>query len=117
MDKKMEFKAFIKKHPELSEYVLNGDTTYQKLYETYDIYGESSEVWDKYQGKSSSRIDFNKIKDTLDNMDVSKIEGHIDNAKKALGIIGTLAGNKATQATTNINNIPKPHDIEKIFED
>lgn len=40
------FKIFAGKHPELAESVLKSKTTWQKLYELYDIYGENSTVWD-----------------------------------------------------------------------
>ena len=42
MNKKEEFKEFLRNNPYLSSRVNEGVTTYRKLYETYDIYGETS---------------------------------------------------------------------------
>ena len=47
MDKKEEFKKFVKKHPELVEYVKNKQNTWQDFYEIYDMYGEEDSVWNK----------------------------------------------------------------------
>ena len=41
---KETFKTFAKQHPELAKTVLNGTTTWQKLYEIYDIYGIDSSM-------------------------------------------------------------------------
>ena len=45
MDKKEEFKAFVRKNPILIKYVKNNEMNWQKFYEIYDIYGETHEVW------------------------------------------------------------------------
>ena len=44
---KESFKEFIKKRPELAQAVFNNKTTFQKLYEAYDMYGEESTVFDE----------------------------------------------------------------------
>ena len=49
MSKLDEFKKFISKNPEFVDYVRNSDTSWQKLYELYDIYGENNEIWNKYK--------------------------------------------------------------------
>ena len=37
---KVEFKEFVKKNPNLINFVEKGETNWQKLYELYDLYGE-----------------------------------------------------------------------------
>ena len=39
MNKKEEFKNFARLHPELVTYIKNGNMSWQKFYEIYDIYG------------------------------------------------------------------------------
>lgn len=119
MDKKILFKEFAKKHPSLNEYVANGSMTWQKFYEMYDIYGENSDIWQKYFKSNDRSFDFNKIKDVINNMDVDNISKHLDSAKKTLGFITSLAENKVTEAS---NNIPKPkpnkpNDITNFYGD
>ena len=47
MSKKEEFKKFALKHPELTEYIRQNKTSWQSLYELYDIYGENNNIWEK----------------------------------------------------------------------
>ena len=42
MSKKEEFKTFIKNNPGFIKYVNNGEMTWQKFYEMYDLYGEEN---------------------------------------------------------------------------
>lgn len=49
---KDDFKRFVRSHPDLIQYVNNGSMSWQKFYEMYDIYGENSNVWDKYNNIS-----------------------------------------------------------------
>ena len=48
MDKKEEFKEFVKKNPRLLTFVKKGEMTWQKFYEMFDLYGENNSVWDDY---------------------------------------------------------------------
>ena len=48
MTKLDNFKKFISNHPDFIDAVRNNETTWQKLYELYDIYGENEEIWSKY---------------------------------------------------------------------
>ena len=117
MDKKAEFKAFASLHPKLNDAVLNHQVTWQELYETYDIYGKDSKVWDKYL--NNEPVDLTKIRDSLKNIDYDKLEDSINNAKKALGIISALIGSKTVDATVNTNNgnSVKADNINQVFED
>ena len=49
MDKKDEFKEFIKSKPELVDLVKNKKYTWQDFYEVYDLYGKDESVWEKYK--------------------------------------------------------------------
>ena len=45
---KESFKSFARNHTELANYVMNGKTNWQRLYELYEIYGENSSIWNDY---------------------------------------------------------------------
>ena len=45
---KETFKSFARLHPELATHVLKGEGTWQQFYEIFEIYGESSPVWNNY---------------------------------------------------------------------
>ncbi len=118
MDKKAEFKKFASAHPELNKAVNKKQVTWQELYQTYDIYGADSNVWDEYL--KNDGVDINRIKDSLKNIDYDKLQESITNAKKALGVIGTLIGMKTTDVANNINNpvnASKASNINSVFED
>ena len=108
---KEQFKKFISTKPELIEYVKNGEMTWQKFYELYDIYGENNTIWDTYRSKSKT-----SIKELINNFDPTAIQKHLETAQKALDIFGEFAN----KGTTNINNNIKPNierPLNKFFGD
>ena len=56
MDKKEEFKKFVKKNPDFADYVRNKTATWQELYELWDMYGEDENVFSKYKKKYAKSI-------------------------------------------------------------
>lgn len=122
MARKDEFKVFASKHPELVRYIKNGETTWQNLYEIYDIYGEEESAWQDYLKKEetikSNDLNFKSFTDKLKNIDLSSIQEHIGTAQKALGIVQELTS-KGTGSTTasTVAEVIEPRPINKIFED
>jgi len=112
MDKKEAFKKFAKGHPELLNSIKKGHTSWQKLYEIYDIYGEDDEVWNSYFKDSSSIAN---IGDIVKNIDMNSIEKHINTAQKALGLVQELTG-KSTSASA-LKGPVTPRPINHFFED
>ena len=100
---KESFKQFVQSRPELADYVIENNVSWQKLYETYDMYGESSDVWNKYVPKRTKSIN-----DMFTKLDTNTLQEHIKNAQKALAIIGELT----TKSNDNLENNIKPS-IEK----
>ena len=106
---KENFKNFVRKNPDLADYVLAKKVTWQQLYEIYDMYGESSDIWNKYK-PSESRLDF------LSKLDTDSLTKHIETAQKALTIISELT----TKTSDNIENNIKPsieRPINKLFKE
>lgn len=79
---KENFKNFAKKHPELSNKVETKQTTWQELYELYDIYGEDNKVWDKYITKND--ITIKEIISKLKNINLEEIQTQIESIQKTL---------------------------------
>lgn len=117
MATKEEFKNFASKHPELVHFIKTGESSWQKFYEIYDIYGEDSNAWKDYFRKDNVGNDygFKSITDKIKNIDLSSIQEHINTAQKALGIVQELTGKGASTATTE--KVVNPRPINKIFED
>ena len=111
MDKKEEFKNFAKSHPELINYVNNSSSSWQKLYEIYDIYGDDEKVWEPYFNSRST-----SITDIIKNINVDNMGEHINNAKKLLNVIGEFV-NKGGDNITKIGGPVTPRPINKFFGD
>lgn len=122
MAKKEEFKIFASKHPELVKYIKSGETTWQNLYEIYDIYGEEESAWQNYLKKEEpirgNDLNFKSITDKLKNIDLNSIQEHIGTAQKALGIVQELTGKSVASGTTAATaEVIEPRPVNKIFED
>ena len=102
---KESFKLFAKSHPELAESVLNNEVTWQKLYELYDIYGESSSIWDNYKTTT-----FKSLFNSLKNIDLDKVQEGVNNLEKTVGLLQGL-GSK------NVPNTYEERPSYKHFED
>ena len=76
---KEKFKEFIKTNPQLAKAVFDGKTTFQKLYETYDIYGESSDIFNQYlnnkaEPKVVNNTSFAEIANMFKNIDLDTVQ-------------------------------------------
>ena len=113
---KENFKLFARNHPELVEFIKNGDMTWQKFYEIYDIYGEDAKAWSSYI--TSSKPAVNSFQDILGNINTESIQKHINTAQKAIGLVQELAGKKGSEVASNLVKGPiNPRPINKFFED
>ena len=65
MDKKEEFKKFVKKNPDFADYVRNKTATWQELYELWDMYGEDESVFSKYKSLQTLSFPYSKTSAVL----------------------------------------------------
>ena len=115
MDKKEEFKNFIKNNPKLINYIKNNNNSVQKLYEVYDVYGADDKVWEEYLSDRSS-INLNNISNIVKNIDMNSIKGHINTAQKALNLVQELTG-KVNEGVKAVKKPLAPKPLDKFFED
>lgn len=127
MDKKEEFKAFVKENPRLVKYIKNGEMTWQKFYEIYDIYGNNDEVWGKYFNKLEDETSINEsdtskenfsVSDLINmvkNVDLNSVQKNITNISKALGLVQSLI--TKDDSTSQVENTYTPRPLYKKFED
>lgn len=116
------FKSFVKNKPELIRYVQNGEMTWQKFYELYDLYGEDENIWNKYilnkDDRSNVTDSINKITDMVKNVDVDSIKNHINTAQKAIDFVQDLTKKSPQDITSNLSKGPvAPRPLNKFFED
>jgi len=95
MEKKENFKAFVRNNPSLIDYVNNGTKTWQQFYEMYDIYGENNSIWNKYTnvdnksttvGDTSLKDLFNMIK----KVDLESVRKGAEGLQKAITLFQGL---------------------------
>jgi len=115
MNKKEEFKEFVKKHPKLIKYIKEGNKTWQDFYELYDLYGEDENVWKEYlpvtvAATSAGVVDFfNWFK----NIDLDTIQNGVNSLQRVLGVVQDLGSKDDSKPTEEY----KPRPIYKHFED
>ena len=88
------FKKFVRNKPILADYVKRGETSWQSLYDLYDLYGESSDVWSKYLNTSASTITLKDIFNSIKNIDMTEVQNSIESLQKGLGYIEELVRSK-----------------------
>ena len=116
MAKKEEFKEFVKKNPKLVKYVKEGNSSWQKFYEIYDLYGEDEEAWKDYLSVATATTATLGIPDFMSwfkNMDLDSIQNGVNSLQRVLGVVQDLSGKEEKKPTEEY----KPRPIYKHFED
>ncbi len=106
-----DFKQFVKLKPELNKAVLNGEVSWQSLFETYALYGEDSEVWDDYNEEVNFSV--SDVFKMLSKMDVQKVQKNITSLQKALEIVEEIVVDKSEVPKSTYQ--PRPY--YKYFDD
>lgn len=119
--KQEEFKNFVRTKPELIKYVQNGEMTWQKFYELYDLYGNDESIWNKYILRDRSGVEdsISKITNMVKNVNVDSIKSHINTAQKAIDFVSDLTKkNPTSNIAENLTKGPvSPRPLNKFFED
>jgi len=89
---KESFKNFVKNKPELAKYVQERNTSWQSIYELYELYGENSDIWKEY---STNRFNttINDVINTIKNIDMQKLQSGIENIQNTISLVQNF-GNK-----------------------
>ena len=115
---KVEFKQFVKNNPSLISFVEKGETSWQKLYELYDLYGETNSVWDKYlKTNKASNVNigtnFKDIVNLIKGIDLNTVQQGLSSLNKAIDAFKDIIPSKNT---TRVDNY-EPRPTYKYFED
>lgn len=96
MDKKKEFKDFVRKNDFIYDLVKEKKYSWQELYEYYDIYGEDSDVFKRKEDKAVEQAVVNTgvlatLVNAAKNIDVDKMNEGIESIKKIAGMFNGLS--------------------------
>ena len=114
---KESFKEFIKNKPYLAKAVFDGKTSFQKLYEAYDLYGEEGDVFNNYLNNTigttnNKTTSFNEVVNMFRNMDLDAIQKGVTSLQKAVNLVEEII-------PKHDNNIPNYDErpINRYYED
>jgi predicted nucleic acid-binding protein len=115
MSKKEDFKNFVLTKPELVEYVENNKTTWQKLFEIYDLYGENNDIWKKYEESRTihNSIDLKGIINQLKNINLDSLEENITQVQKVVDLVSEFTKKEEKETIVNA----KEEKIDKLYGD
>ncbi len=116
---KETFKKFVRNYPELGSSVMENKTTWQKLYELYELYGEDSSVWEKYIKKSpkTNTLDtrdssFSELINMIKKVDLDSVQKGVNNLQKTIGLLQDIGIGSKTKVPTY-----EPRPMYKYFDD
>ena len=118
------FKTFVKQNPILTSHIKNGNMSWQKFYELYDLYGEENEVWKDYISNNTlstresqkTTITSNTLSNLINmakNLDANKVQEGITSIQKAISLFGDIILKDKTDTTSSYS--PRP--IYRRFDD
>ena len=96
---KEDFKSFVRNNPNLARSVNNGDTSWQRLYEMYSLYGEDSDVWNDYlisnnrsipKVTKTNELAFKELMNMVRNIDLEKVRHGIEGVQKTISLVQDL---------------------------
>lgn len=109
------FKSFVRQRPSLANFVNNKEKTWQDFYEMYELYGENSEVWNKYVRDSINKpVTIKDLFGLFKNIDIGEVQESISSLQKGIGYIENLVKTKE-------RDVPKPSSYDgrmyKYYDD
>ena len=110
MDKLDEFKEFVKDKPFLSEKVARKETTWQSLYETYDLFGKEADVFKEskemkqQQDNGARNSGANNILKMFEGVNLDKINENLESVKKILGVLGEFSKRESPSVNSRRNS-------------
>ncbi len=125
---KETFKSFARNYPELANKVMQGQTSWQKLYELYDIYGENNSIWSEYINpikpvqssltptQTNQNVSFKDLFNTFKNLDLDSVQKGVTNLQKTIGLLQDI-GLTTTKTPKNNSSTYEPRPMYKYFED
>ena len=111
MDKKDAFREFIRSKPYLVTKVKNKETSWQELYEIYDLYGEDENAWNKFKDEDRA-APLSELASLVKNINMDNVQKYINNAQKAINVIQELTN----KPTTNTNIVTPKNSNLDIFK-
>ena len=112
---KEEFKTFVRKNPILIKYVKNGEMTWQKFYEIFNLYNTDYDAWKDYLKPLSNKTEetSSDLLGFIKGIDLDKVQEGVKSLQRVMGVFTDMTTKDAPFKATNY----KPRPIYKHFDD
>lgn len=110
------FKKFVRNKPILADHVKKGETSWQNLYDLYELYGENSSVWSKYLNSGTNVITLKDMFDSIKNIDMTEVQNSITSLQKGIGYIEELVRSKEKEIPVRKSTY-EARPLYKYFDD
>ena len=111
MNKLDEFKEFIKDKPFLREKVNKGESSWQSLYETYDLFGKDADVFKEVKEETRNSGNQTSLLKMLEGVNLDKISENLEGMKKILGVLGEFTKKEAPRTNRrSTSRTPRGYD-------
>ena len=110
MDKREEFKLFVRNYPSFATYVQNKSTSWQELYELWDMYGDDNNVFAKYKNLSNGN-DLNSVINGIKNINMDNVKKNLNSIEKGIKLLQDFVKKEDSSPSY------EPRPIFKRFED
>ncbi len=124
MASKEQFKLFISKNPNFAKNVNSGKTTWQKLYELYDLYGENNDVWNEYRkvdsaatSEATSGLSLKSILNSLKGVNLESLQENVSSLQKAVGFLEDLTRESPKKEERKKKEKKDLEEIERFYSD
>lgn len=119
MAKLDDFKQFVRKNSHLINYVNRNETTWQKLYEIWDLYGENNDVWNTYKSNqtanASTEFGLKDIVDSLRRINMDAVVKGLNGVQNLISIIQDTISSNKNNISSYDDYVPRP--MYKNFDD
>ena len=110
MTKLDNFKRFVSNHIEFVDLVKSNKTSWQKLYELYDLYGEDENIWKNTSSSINDGLSIKSLLNTLKMINLDSLEENISSIQKAVNLVEEL-----TKPNNEEEIKPKENKIDKLY--
>ena len=122
MASKEQFKLFVSKNPNFAKNVSSGKTSWQKLYEIYDLYGEENDIWNEYRNienvsESTSSLSFKSILNSLKGINLDSLQENVSSIQKAVGFLEDLTRENPKKDEKKKKEKKNLEEIERFYSD
>lgn len=117
-----DFKEFVGKKPTLASYVNNGNMTWQKFYEMYEMYGSNNDIWNNYNNNYvketlATDIGLKQIFNTFKSMDLATVQNGIGSIQKGINLLQELFVKNKGVSTSVRTSEYEPRPLHRYFDD